>query len=73
MATTVTVTADNLTFDLLLVRIYGFDGQKLVDDTIRLNPQFAGTGPFLPRGAQVLIPDLLTTQRPKQPVVDLFS
>ena len=57
MAETITVTGDNLTLDLLLVRAYGLSGQTLVGEALLLNKGLAALGPVLPVGTVITLPD----------------
>lgn len=71
MPETITVTGDNLTLDLLLWRRYGVRGQDLIEEAMRLNPE--RVEPFLPVGAEVILPDLPAATTPERAVVTLFG
>ncbi|KZK85785.1 Phage Tail Protein X [Pseudovibrio sp. Ad46] len=74
MSTTVTVTGEGITLDLLLVRVHGWKGQDLITEALTLNPGIAGEGAFLAAGREVLIPGLPSevTITP-EPTIDLFG
>ncbi|QUS57767.1 tail protein X [Pseudovibrio brasiliensis] len=74
MSTKITVTGEEITLYLLLVRVHGWKGQDLITEALSLNPGIASEGAFLPAGQEVLIPDLPaeTTITP-EPTIDLFG
>ncbi|MEP3049405.1 MAG: tail protein X [Roseibium sp.] len=71
MPETIKIAGDNLTFDLILWRRYGLPGLRLVEETMALNPLFIG--PYLPLGAEIVIPDLPVQQAYQREVVTLFG
>lgn len=57
MSEHVTIAGDFITLDLLLTRKFGFAGQKLLQQTLDLNPGLAGLGEFIPHKTVVTLPD----------------
>ncbi|SDR00095.1 tail protein X [Pseudovibrio sp. Tun.PSC04-5.I4] len=74
MSREITVSGDDISLDLLLVRVHGWRGQELIHEALQLNPGIAGEGPYLKQGRVILVPDLpaQTTTTP-EPTIDLFG
>lgn len=73
MAQKIKVAGDNLTLDLLLVRRHGLKGQRLVAETLAINPGLADQGPILPVGLEITLPDLPVDVAEPVKVVTLFG
>ena len=68
------IEGDNLTLDMVLVRAYGFPGQALIREAMKLNPGLSAHGTFLPPGKTILIPDKPAADDFKEiPVISLFG
>jgi phage tail protein X len=73
MSQAITVKGEGITLDLLLYRVHGVAGQGLLEQTLDLNPGLGATGPVLPLGAAVIVPDLPATGAGSTKVVTLFG
>ncbi|MDP1642708.1 MAG: tail protein X [Phenylobacterium sp.] len=62
----ITIETDQLTVDHLVWRRYRRKIPGLVEEVLALNPGLAGQGPYLRRGATVLLPVL----QPADPTAD---
>ena len=70
----IAVSGDNITLDLLLVRVHGMRGQELFEKALEMNPGLAGEGVFLRQGREVVIPDLPNqTEYQSTTAIDLFG
>ncbi|MEW6019757.1 MAG: tail protein X [Pseudomonadota bacterium] len=60
---TITINSDQLTVDLLVWRRFRRKVPGLVEQVLALNPGLAQLGPYLPRGAKVVLPVLQEPDR----------
>lgn len=67
----ITIETDQLTVDHLVWRRYRRKIPGLVEQVLALNPGLAERGPYLPRGATVLLPVLQAAGPPTN--IDLLS
>lgn len=68
------VTREGTSLDLLLFRRYGTEGQRLLIETLDLNPGLAKSGPILSVGTEITLPgppDPEPVQRSE--IIDLFG
>lgn len=71
---TITVEADQLTVDHLVWRRFRQNLPGLVEQVLALNPGLAQLGPYLPRGAKVVVPILQPAEtRPAAKVITLWD
>ncbi len=70
----VKVGGPRITVDLLLWRRYGPIGQRLLEETLELNPGLATLGPVLPLGTLVKLPPKPDPQDvPDRELISLFD
>lgn len=73
MAKQITTETEGLTLDLILTNLYGFEGQNLIDEAIKLNPHLGAVDLALPFGTKITLPDKPVSSVKEVEVVDFFE
>lgn len=75
MMETVEVRGEFLTVDILLVRRFGYAGQKLLAETLALNSGLSNHGPFIEMGTVLVLPEAPSAAfvSTDEPTISLFD